>query len=145
MVRKSREVPYYVVARAISCEICSASVIAAMFDQLQEKQQKGRNILRLHEKVSSALSMPFHMCGFSRLETGNQKRQELIHGSDVWVREMAITIIPTVFSLEVRCDNSKYPQYEALSYVWGGSPGPNTTVLRNQHVHVTSNLESALR
>ena len=79
--------PYYVVDRAISCEIFSASVMFAMADQLQEKQEKGRNILRLHDKVSSALSMPFHMCGFSRLATDNQKWQGLIYGSDVWEQE----------------------------------------------------------
>ena len=53
---------------------------------------------------------------------------------------------PVICELEVWCcDKSKCPQYEALSYVWGGPPGPNTIVVRNQHVHVTSNLESALR
>lgn len=94
--RKSREVPYCVVSWPILCDMCSAFVIAAMFDKLQEKQQKGRNILRLHEKVSSAPSMSFHICGFSRLATDDQKWQKIIDGSDVWVREMAVTIIPHV-------------------------------------------------
>ncbi len=52
---------------------------------------------------------------------------------------------PVVCDLEVWCaDRSQCRQYEALSYVWGGKPGPNTLVLRDQHTPVTSNLDSAL-
>ncbi|KAL8714717.1 MAG: hypothetical protein Q9225_006509 [Loekoesia sp. 1 TL-2023] len=42
-------------------------------------------------------------------------------------------------------DAGQCPQYEALSYVWGGSPGPETILLRGQSIPVTSNLASALR
>ena len=53
---------------------------------------------------------------------------------------------PVKCELEVWCcDKNQCRQYEALSYVWGDTPGPSTIVLRDQHMHVTSNLESALR
>ena len=53
---------------------------------------------------------------------------------------------PIICELQVWCcDKGQCPQYEALSYVWAGSPGPSTIILRGRHVHVTSNLESALR
>ena len=53
---------------------------------------------------------------------------------------------PIICDLEVGCfDKNQCRQYEALSYVWGGIPGPKTIELRDQHIPVTSNLESALR
>ena len=51
-----------------------------------------------------------------------------------------------VCDLEVSyIDASQCHQYEALSYVWGGTPGPDTILLRGQHFPVTSNLKTALR
>ena len=53
---------------------------------------------------------------------------------------------PIVCDLETRrSEHASCPNYEALSYVWGGSPGPRTITLRGRRVPVTKNLRSALR
>ena len=67
-----KEVPYLVVSLAISWEMCTASMICSgIIDLLQEEEEKGRHILRLNEKVSSAPSMALYIYRFSRLKRCN--------------------------------------------------------------------------
>jgi hypothetical protein len=54
-------------------------------------------------------------------------------------------ILATLYLDEYSKYKNEHPEYEALSYVWGNPNPPATISINDQSVHVTKNLEEALR